>query len=156
MVQMELSMGEISQQKHFLEARANLTKSWEELLAHTNTQDRDAPLPDDFYEDPDSPVVATLVFLYQMQSYVYEELNRACRYKDTSKLPTLGPYAYALGYIIGNTQGYRKDKEKYDCWKQQDLWRGGGATADEIDQYRQMVGKYEDIYLHGYTSTSIT
>jgi len=41
---MELSMGEISQQKHFLEARANLTKTWEELLAHANTQDRDAPL----------------------------------------------------------------------------------------------------------------
>ena len=89
-----------------------------------------------------------------MQSPIFSELNRACRYKDTSKLPTLGPYAMALGRIIYETQYWRKDYEKYDCWKQQDLWRGGGFTADEIDQYRQMVGR--NIYLHGYTSTSIT
>ena len=78
-----------------------------------------------------------------MQSPIFSELNRACRYKDTSKLPTLGPYAYALGIIIRGTQYYRKDKEKYNCRKQQDLWRGGGFTADEINQYRQMVGKKE-------------
>ena len=97
-----------------------------------------------------------------MQSPIFSELNRACRYKDTSKLPTLGPYAAALKYIIYLTQPERKDCEKYDCWKQQDLWRGGGFTADEIDQYRQMVGKKDEkgrdaeITLHGYTSTSIT
>ena len=97
-----------------------------------------------------------------MQSYCFEELNRACRYKDQSKLATLGPYAYALGVIINSTQRKRKDYEKYDCFKQQDLWRGGGFTADEIDQYRQMVGKKDEkgrdakITLHGYTSTSIT
>jgi len=91
-----------------------------------------------------------------MQSPIFSELNRACRYKDTSKLPTLGPYAKALGWIIRYTQYNRTDKEKYDCFKQQDLWRGGGFTADEIDQYRQMVGKDEYITLHGYTSTSIT
>ena len=78
-----------------------------------------------------------------MQSPIFSELNRACRYKDTSKLPTLGPYAKALGQIIFETQRYRTDKEKYDCEKQQDLWRGGGFTADEIDQYRQMVSKKE-------------
>jgi len=65
MVQMELSMGDISQQKNLLEARANLTKTWEELLAHANIQDRDAPLDDekDLW-DPDSPVVAVCVFIY--------------------------------------------------------------------------------------------
>ena len=74
-----------------------------------------------------------------MQSPIFSELNRACRYKDTSKLPTLGPYAKALGSIIEYTQSCRKDKEKYDCYKQQDLWRGGGMTADEIKQYKKMI-----------------
>jgi len=61
---MELSMGDISQQKHFLEARNNITKTWEELLAHATIQDRDAPLPYGFDGYPDSPIVATLVFIY--------------------------------------------------------------------------------------------
>ena len=105
-----------------------------------------------------------------MQSPIFSELNRACRYKDTSKLPTLGPYAKALGDIIYGTQYRRKDKEKYDCGKQQDLWRGGGATAHDIDQYKGLIGKktkrkdYEgkeievvgEMTLHGYTSTSVT
>ena len=65
MVQMELSMGDISQQKHFLEARANLTKTWKELLAHANTQDRDRPLDrDKDLWDPSSPVFAVCVFIY--------------------------------------------------------------------------------------------
>jgi len=64
MVQMELSMGDISQQKHFLEARNNITKTWEELLAHANIKDRDEPLSGGFHMDTDSPIVATLVFIY--------------------------------------------------------------------------------------------
>ena len=64
MVQMELSMGDISKQKHFQEARNNITKTWEDLLAHTNIQDRDAPLAWNFYNDTDSPIIATLVFIY--------------------------------------------------------------------------------------------
>ena len=62
---MELSMGDISQQKHFLEARNNITKTWEELLAHATIQDRDAPLTlDELWYNPTSPIVCTLVFIY--------------------------------------------------------------------------------------------
>ena len=106
-----------------------------------------------------------------MQSPIFSELNRACRYKDTSKLPTLGPYAYAFEDIIRFTQLKRTDKEKYDCRKQQDLWRGGGFTAHDIDQYKGLIGKKTkriddygfkevevvgEMTLHGYTSTSVT
>ena len=36
-----------------------------------------------------------------MENYVYSELNRACRFKDPSKVKTLGPYAAAMAKIIG-------------------------------------------------------
>lgn len=35
-----------------------------------------------------------------MENYVYAELNRACRFKDHSKVETLGAYAAAMDAII--------------------------------------------------------
>ena len=102
-----------------------------------------------------------------MENWCYSELNRACRFKDRSKLKTLGPWAYALGEIVGYAQEGRS-KEKYDCSKPQDLWRGGGMTKAEIKEYEQMVqGSWSHWYqktfnkknnyirLFGYTSCSL-
>ena len=73
-----------------------------------------------------------------MENWCYTELNRAARYQDRSKLKTLGPWACALGTIVEYAQKGRPT-EKYDCSKQQDLWRGGGMTKAEIKEYKQMV-----------------
>ena len=35
------------------------------------------------------PVTIMLVFIYQMENWCYNELNRACRYKDHSKVSSL-------------------------------------------------------------------
>ena len=93
-----------------------------------------------------------------MENWAYAELNRACRFKDKSKVPTLGPWAMALSEVINGAQINRTDVEKFDQWKQQDLWRGGGMTAKEIKQYSDMAGKKgEDDYINlfGYTSCSL-
>ena len=76
-----------------------------------------------------------------MENFAIYELNRASRFKDESKLVTLGPWAKALGLIIVGAQSSRKDLSKYDHNKQQDLYRGGGMTADEIEQYQKRLGK---------------
>ena len=75
-----------------------------------------------------------------MENFAIYELNRASRFKDESKLVTLGPWAYALGKIIIHAQRNRKDLSKYDHNKQQDLYRGGGMTADEIEEYQKRIG----------------
>ena len=75
-----------------------------------------------------------------MENFAIYELNRACRFKDQSKLVTLGPWAMALGDIIEYAQKNRKDLSKYDHNKQQDLYRGGGMTAEEIEQYQKRIG----------------
>ena len=74
------------------------------MLDLAKVDDRDQPLDigDKLgLRDPTSPVVALILYVYQMENYCYSELNKACRFKDTSKLETLGPYARALGIIIG-------------------------------------------------------
>ena len=82
------------------------------MLDLAKVDDRDKPLEslDDKFKpakggiyDPTSPVVALILYVYQMENYCYVELNRAARFKDTSKVQTLGPYAFALGVIIGET-----------------------------------------------------
>ena len=44
MYQLTLAMGDIHEQKHVLAAKANITKTWEDLLAEGKVPDRDAPL----------------------------------------------------------------------------------------------------------------
>jgi hypothetical protein len=40
-----------------------------------------------------------------METFIFEDLNKACRNKDLSRVKTLGPYAWALGKIVN--WGYR-------------------------------------------------
>ena len=133
-VQIQLSMGKISQQQTILDAKANIKKTWEELLSEARVPDRDKELGYDELRDPYHPVTIVCLFIYQFQSFAFSELNRACRFKDETKVPTLGPWAFALGDIIYGAQENRKgaDLLKYNCSKQQALWRGGGMTAVEI------------------------
>ena len=58
--------------------------------------------------NPDSPVVALILQIYQMENFCYSELNRSSRFKDESKVATLGPWAAALYEIIWYTQRFRK------------------------------------------------
>ena len=96
-----------------LSAQVNISKTWNDLLNEPKVQDRDLPLrygkerkygkldpiKGGLY-DPTFPVVALILYIYQMENFVYSELNRSCRYKDESKVKTLGPYGMALGDII--------------------------------------------------------
>ena len=64
------------------------------MLGLARVEDRDKPLETDDCGlpkkgglwDPSSPVVALILYIYQMENYCYSELNRASRFKDTSKL----------------------------------------------------------------------
>ena len=64
-----------------------------------------------------------------MQCFVLPEVNRAIQKEEQTKVETLGPFDSALSVIITYAQKRRTDTEKYDCWKQQNLWRCGGMTA---------------------------
>lgn len=50
--------------------------------------------------DYESPIVKILCYIYQQESFVYVELNRASRYKDHTRIPTLGPFARAFSEIV--------------------------------------------------------
>ena len=96
-------MGDVKDQQIVFTAQANIKKTWQKMLDLAKVDDRDQPLKDGFDDnrvpikgglwDSTSPVVALILYIYQMENYCYSELNRACRFRDRSKLQTLGPYA---------------------------------------------------------------
>ena len=75
--------------------------------------------------------------------------------KDTSKIPTLGPYATALSVIIGYAAQYRTDVNPWDFAKCM-LYRGSGLTQPDIEDYRNLAKVFGKMMLFGYTSTSRT
>ena len=101
------AMGKVSTQKSVLEAQANIAKTWEELFALPQVNPNQ-PLEADYEEDengsfvpigltdPKSPANAVILFIYQMNNFCFKELNRSSRFKDESKVNTLGPWAAAL------------------------------------------------------------
>ena len=44
LVQVTLAMGDMAEQEHVFEAKANLKKTWEDMLKTVNGIDRDQPL----------------------------------------------------------------------------------------------------------------
>ena len=63
-----------------------------------------------------------------MESFIYQDLNRACRDKDVGQIEYYGAYAAALSYIIFGANKNRKDKLK----KQNKLYRGLKLNEDEF------------------------
>ena len=73
MVQVQLAMGDVREQQYQLAAKANIKKTWQDLLDDAKVTHRDKPLEtcDDNYEPikggllhPTSPVVGLMVYIY--------------------------------------------------------------------------------------------
>ena len=67
-------------------------------LAHLG--DLDEPLTTKILSDPEHRITKHILYLYSMESFIYEELNQASREKDESKIKYYGAFAAALSYII--------------------------------------------------------
>ena len=56
----------------------------------------------DCLRDPNEPVTNLILRIYQIECFVYKNLNLASRFKDEKKIVTLGPFSYALFRIIAS------------------------------------------------------
>lgn len=96
--------------------------NWETLFSLANLEeDIDKPLTPKILSDPYHKVVRLILYIYSMESFIYEDLNRACRQKDVSKIKYYGAFAAALSFIIYSANNNRDD----DYWEQTTtLYRG--------------------------------
>ena len=102
--------------------------------------------------NPYSGVTCWVLYLYSMElgsPPLYMELNRACRQMDLTKLPQLGPFAYALSCVCrwGDSKKKKADKILHGStiWKGLTgcflLWRGASMKQVWIQPYLDNVGK---------------
>ena len=70
--------------------------------------------------NPYSKASCLILYLYTMELAdppLYEVLNKGMRMKDYTHLPTLGPYAYALGWVTTNAEQGRAKADKIPSYE---------------------------------------
>lgn len=103
---------------------------WNFLFESARLGDLNKPLTPKILANPKHHITKHLLYIYSMQTYVYENLNRACREKDTNQIQFFGPYAAALSYII-----YGANKNSVEKLKGKTvLYRGLSLTQSEINR----------------------
>ena len=110
-------------------------------------EDLDKPLTPKVLSNPEHKAVIHIMYIYSMESFIYAELNRVCREKDTSKIKFYGAFAAALSYIIYSANNKRVENKLEHTTT---LFRGVKLDLAEVEQYKEG----SKINLLGYTSTS--
>ena len=121
---------------------------WKLLFDMANLGTLTEPLSPRILSDPTHKIVRHLLYLYTMESFIYPEMNRACRKKDRTKIKYYGAYAAALSYIIYYANTKRSINSKTN--RTTTLYRGVALSPSEADSYVPS----STINLLGYTSTS--
>jgi hypothetical protein len=94
-------MANVKEAKGHVAAKNNIAKTWKILLSKAEVPERNQPLTLEILHDPTHSVVVVLNWCYTNEGHTYRVLNHSSRVKDSSKIPTLGPFSCALYEIIG-------------------------------------------------------
>lgn len=100
--------------------------------------------------NPQHKFVKTLIYIYSMQSFVFTEMNKASRLKDSSKIELYGPLASALGFIV-----HQGNKQHTSLSSQTSItvYRGLNVPASELSEKYRVGGV---VHLLGFTSTTLS
>ena len=110
--------------------KQNYIDNWSFIFKMGDLGNLNTPLKSSTLRNPNSKITKHMLYIYSMQSFIYEHLNRACREKQEHSLKSFGPYAAALSYIIHFANLRRKDKLS-SCV----LFRGLSLSDKEIESY---------------------
>lgn len=107
------------------------------------------PLRPSILSDPNHEFVKTIIYIYSMESFVFKEMNRACREKDISKIEYYGPLASALSFIIycGNQR-----KSNGSTTENFTVYRGLKVSEQELEEKYKIGNVFN---LQGYTSSTL-
>ena len=125
------------------------TDKWEWLFEIGNLGTITKPLTSSILSNPTHKFTQRILYLYSMESFIYEDLNRGSRNKDTSKIKYYGAFAAALSFIIASANKNNRTRQN-PTLKVQTLYRGIKLCKEELEIYRSS----QKIHLLGYTSTS--
>ena len=110
-------------------------KQWKKLFELSDLGDIDKPLTLKILSNSQHPITKHLLYMYSMESFIYPDLNRACRVKDKNEIQYFGAFAAALSYIIYYANENRIDDE-YKISGKIPLFRGRTMNPSEFYFYQ--------------------
>lgn len=122
-------------------------KKWQRLFDIKELGDINKPLTPRILSNPNHPITKHILYLYSMECFIYNDLNKACRDQNSDEIEYYGAFAAALSFILNSANRNRKDK----LCGQQTLYRGVKLCNMEALSYE--IGSI--IYLTGYVSSSL-
>ena len=84
---------------------------WMYLFDLASLGDLNKPLTPKVLGNPNHKITKHLLYIYSMESFIYEELNRASRDKDVTKIQYYGAFAATLSFIICFANKNRKESK---------------------------------------------
>ena len=133
----------------FKRLRSHYIFNWEFLFQLGNPRySLEKPLTQKILANSNNSITKLILYLYSMESFIYADLNRACRNKDTQAIKYYGAFSAALSFIIDNAD--KNVNQKGSKKQTKLLFRGLKMVPEEADGYK-VGGK---VNLTGYTSTS--
>ena len=113
----------------------------------------DEPLTQQILKNPDHPITRHLLYIYSMETFVYQEMNTASRNRDKFMIQYYGGFAAALSYILRRANKQRKDQFKIKGVNK--FYRGLRIEQKDLETYQSSDGSQPNIvYLKGFTSSS--
>ena len=109
-------------------------RNWKMLFKLANVDEEfEKPLTPKILSEPHHKIVKLIIYIYSMESFIYEDLNRVCREKDKSKIKFYGAFAAVLSFIIHTANQNRVDDKLQDTTT---LFRGVKLPPNEAEDFR--------------------
>lgn len=104
------------------------------------------PLTPKILSNPNHEFVKTLIYIYSMESFIFQEMNLTARTKNIDRINYYGPLASALSFIV-----HCGNKQNTDLSKEFTVYRGYQVDKEEFEA-KYKVGS--SIHFQGFTSTT--
>ena len=99
-------------------------------------KDRHLPIKEEDLNDPYCTLVNFIMYLYNSESFIYQDLNRASRSQDTSKADTLGPFSKIFGSIVAGISNKRADILPFSPENRIEFYRGALLTHSQVKEHK--------------------
>ena len=118
---------------YFEQLKSDYARNWNILFDLAKLGDKEKPLTTKILANPNHNITKHILYLYSMESFIYEDMNRASREKDVSKIKYYGAFAAALSYILYFANNNRLNKRVQGS--NYLLYRGVKLAKNDADSY---------------------
>lgn len=102
--------------------------AFKQLMEKFGIKTSDSRISRKHFQDPNSPLVHFIIYLYTIEPPLYSAVNRAQIQMDLSLVDQLGPFSFVLNAILSSSEALCQSKIEEDDWLT--VYRGALLTDE--------------------------